>query len=40
MKKFENPTVEVEKMDIEDVIATSLCPADNCPNLGSCAADE
>ena len=40
MKKFETPTIEMEMMDIDDVIATSLCSADNCPNLTPCPADE
>lgn len=30
MKKFENPTLEVEKFEIVDVIATSGCIDDLC----------
>lgn len=34
MKKFENPTLEVEKLDILDVITTSGCDTDgvDCPD--------
>ena len=35
MKKFENPTIELERIDIADVITTSNgCDAFVCPNDG------
>lgn len=32
MKKFEMPTMDVEKLDVVDVITTSTCADDQCPN--------
>ena len=29
MKKFAAPTMEVEKLEVEDVISTSTCPNHN-----------
>ena len=38
MKKFENPAIELEKLDLMDVIATSTCWCDGyneeCPFEG------
>ena len=32
MKKFENPTIEIEKFHLTDIIATSICD-DDCDDL-------
>lgn len=40
MKKFEEPKLNIEELEVEDVLTTSTCDADNCPNLGGCAIDE
>jgi hypothetical protein len=40
MKKFEEPKLNIEELKVEDVLTTSTCDADNCPNLGGCAIDE
>jgi hypothetical protein len=32
MKKFEAPTMDVEKLEIMDVITTSDCQQDGCDN--------
>lgn len=32
MKEFKNPEIEVVYFNQDDVIATSLCPCDKCPD--------
>lgn len=39
MKKFENPMIEVEKIEIADVITTSGCDGFECPNDTGCPLD-
>lgn len=42
MKKFENPTIEIEKFEMLDVITASNddgCGNFNCPNDLGCATD-
>ena len=31
MRKFENPTMEIDKLDLADIITASVT-VDNCPN--------
>ena len=39
MKKFENPTLEVEIFEVSDVITTSDCPDYACSNDLGCPTD-